>query len=76
MKKITVFYSRRLGIIKEMVSGVQSYDWFGQEAEDYAQIYDVLIVDEDPFIWHNYNDMIVTEGKLKLIQTELPSKYL
>jgi len=76
LDKMTIFYNTRLGVIKEMAGGVQSFDWFGAEAEDYSQIYDLLIVDEDTFIWQNYQDMVVTDGLLKLNESTTPSKYL
>lgn len=73
--KITIFYSKKLGIIKEIVGSERDFDWFGQEAEDYRVIYDRLVVDEDAYIWQNYNNMIVKDGALVMMQSVIPDKY-
>lgn len=74
--KLTIFFNKRTGIIKELCSGEQTMDWFGDEAQDYDLIYDFIRVDSDPFIFENYTQMQVVDGSLKLIQRNVPDKYI
>lgn len=73
---ITVFFNKRTGSIKELCSGEQDMSWFGNEEEDYTLIYDFIRVDSDPFIFENYTQMQVVDGSLKLIQRNVPDKYI
>ena len=76
MDKLTVFYNKRTGSIKELCSGEQSFDWFGDEGQDYQLIYDLIVVDFDSFIFENYMNMKVVDRKLKLVEREIPEEYL
>lgn len=74
--KLTIFYNKRTGSIKELCGGEQDMNWFGDEAQDYELIFDYLIVDYDPYILQNYMNMEVVDGKVKMIQTDVPAEYL
>lgn len=74
--KLTIFYNKRTGSIKELCGGEQTMEWFGDEAQDYEQIYDYIVVEYDQFIIDNFVNMKVTDGKVKMIQNEVPDKYL
>lgn len=72
---ITIFYNSRTGNIKELVDGKETFDWFGEEAEDYQKIYDKIYVDYDEYIFKNYDRMKIVDGKPKIVVEEVPDKY-
>lgn len=74
--KLTVFYNKRTGSIKELCGGEQDMNWFGEEAQDYELIYDFVVVDYDSYILENYMSMEVVNDEVKIIQNEVPEKYL
>ena len=77
-KVLTIFYNKRTGKIKELCSGKQSFDWFGDEAQDYEQIFDFVIVEFDEYILENYMTMEIVDRKLRVRQKEeeeVPNKY-
>ena len=74
--KMTVFYNKRLGIVKEACGGAQGFDWFGDEAEDYAEIYDYIIVDYDPLLFNSMHQFYVEDEQLKMKQQSIPEQYL
>jgi len=76
MEKLTIFYNKRTGSIKEMCSGEQTMDWFGDEKEDYEQIFDFIIVDYDGYVIQNPHQFEVKNGEVKLKREAVPSKYL
>lgn len=76
MDKITIFYNKRSGIIKEACSGEQNMSYFGVEQEDYEKIFDFLIVEYDEFVFKNLGSLEVIEGRLKLITQSVPTQYL
>ena len=49
--KLTLFYNRRTGDIKEYCTGEQDMSWFGDEKQDYEIIFDYLIIDYDGISW-------------------------
>lgn len=73
---MTVFYNKRLGKIKEVCDGSQSMSWFGDEAEDYAKIYDYIIVKYDQFVHNNFSNLEVVDGELKLVNQSISREYL
>lgn len=75
-EKLTIFYNRRTGSIKEMCGGIQSMDWFGDEKQDYEQIFDFLIADYDEYILQNSHQFEVVDGKVKLKENNDLSKYM
>lgn len=74
--KLTIFYNKRTGSIKELCGGKQNMNWFGEEAKDYELIFDYLIVDYDPYILENYMNMKVINDEVKIIQNDVPEKYM
>lgn len=76
MDKLTIFYNKRTGIIKELCSGEQDMNWFGDEAQDYELIYDFVVVDFDQYILENYMSMVVVDGKPKMQREDIPKAYL
>lgn len=73
---LTIFYNKRTGSIKELCGGKQDMGWFGDEQQDYEQIFDYVHVDFDSYIIENYINMMIVDGQVKLIQKEIPDKYL
>lgn len=73
---LTIFYNKRTGSIKELCGGKQDMNWFGDEKQDYEQIFDYVYVDFDTYIIENYINMMIVDGQVKLIQKEIPDKYL
>lgn len=72
---LTVFYNKRTGSIKELCSGEQNMEWFGEEKEDYEQIFDFITVDHDEYILQNFINFHVVNGELKLKPADVPEKY-
>lgn len=72
---LTIFYNKRTGEIKEMCSGDQTMDWFGEEAQDFELIYDFIVVANDQYILDNYMSMAVANGSIKAKQEEVPEQY-
>lgn len=75
-EKLTIFYNKRTGSIKELCGGEQTMAWFGDEAEDYELIFDYLVVDYNEYILQNYMDMHIVDGEVKLVQNEVPEEFL
>ena len=73
---MTVFYNKRTGSIKALVSGEQNMSMYGNEQEDYEQIYDFIVVPMDEYVFNNHNSFEVTNGALKIKQMAIPEKYL
>lgn len=74
--KLTIFYNKRTGTIKELCGGEQDMNWFGEEAQDYELIFDYIVVDYDHFILENYMNMVVVDGAVKMREQEIPKEYL
>lgn len=74
--KLTIFYNKRTGSIKEMCSGIQSMDWFGDERQDYEMIYDFIVIDYDDYIMKNMEQFEIVDGEVKLKSEFIPRKYL
>lgn len=74
-EQLTIFYNKRTGNIKELISGKETFDWFGEEAEDYEKIYDFVYVDYDDYIFQNYDRMKIIDGEPKIVVDEVPTKY-
>jgi len=73
---LTIFYNKRTGSIKELCGGKQNMGWFGNEQQDYEQIFNYVHVDFDSYIIENYMNMMIVDGQVKLIQKDVPDKYL
>ena len=74
--KLTLFYNRRTGDIKELCTGEQNMDWFGDERQDYEIIFDYLVIDFDGYIMENPHLFRIKEGKVRLKEGAGLSKYL
>lgn len=74
--KLTIFYNKRTGTIKELCGGEQSMSWFGDEEKDYELIFDYIVVPFDDYIIQNFMNMQVVDGEVKLIRQDVPDKYL
>lgn len=74
--KLTVFYNKRTGSIKELCSGHQDMSWFGDEKEDYEKIFDYIVVDHDDYILQNFVNFNVVDGELKIKSVNVPEKYM
>ncbi|MCR1897820.1 hypothetical protein NSA47_02305 [Irregularibacter muris] len=74
--KLTLFYNKRTSIIKELCTGEQDMNWFGEEKQDYEQIFDYIIVDYDGYIMQSPHHFIVKNGKLNIKEDFIPTKYL
>lgn len=74
--KLTIFYNKRTGTIKELCSGIQDMSWFGEEKEDYELIFDYIVVDFDSYILENHINMYVENGEVKAREIPIPKKYL
>ena len=61
---MTVFYNKRTGVIKSLCQGVQTMDYFGDEAEDYALIWDYIHIDYNELIFRNTNMFKVENERL------------
>lgn len=72
---ITVFYSKKTGQVKSYVTGSQDFNYFGEDKEDFETIYGRITVEEDNYIYNNFEKMIVKDGELKIMQDSVPDKY-
>ena len=74
--KLTIYFNKRTGTIKELCSGEQDMSWFGDERQDYGLIYDFIVVDNDRFIFENIQMFCVVDGQLKVQRPNVPEQYL
>ena len=74
--KLTIYFNKRTGTIKELCSGIQDMSWFGDEEQDYELIYDFIVVDNDRFIFENVQMFYVVDGQLKVQSPTIPDQYL
>ena len=74
--KLTIYFNKRTGTIKELCSGIQDMSWFGDEEKDYELIYDFIVVDDDRFIFENIQMFHVVDGQLKIQSPTIPEQYL
>ena len=65
---ITVYYSKFTGEIYTVVKAENKYDFerFGKFAEDMKQILDIIYVQDNDYLFYNYNNYRVVDGKLTL----------
>ena len=75
-ENMTVFYNKRTGSIKALVGGEQDMSMYGNEQEDYEQIYDFIVVDLDEYVFSNHRSFMVVDGQLKIKDVAIPEKYL
>lgn len=56
---MTIFYRKKTGEIKEIISDACDMSVFGAEQEDYELIWDYIIVEYDDYLRFNINQFIV-----------------
>lgn len=69
--KMTVFYNKRLGIVKNIVDGEQDMSFYGKEEKDYKKIYAFLVLNHNEFAHRNIDSLTVQKGNLVLVQGAL-----
>ena len=57
--KMTIFYSKSSGEVKGTCSGIQSFKMYGEDAEDFSIIWDVIILDVDNYVLQNSNKFVI-----------------
>lgn len=63
-EKITLYYSKSTGKIKNFATGIHDMRFYGDDIDDYSKIYDFIVVDYDKFIENNFNNFTVINGSL------------
>ena len=65
---ITVYYSKFTGEIYTVVKAENKYDFerFGKFAEDMKQILDIIYVQDNDYLFYNYSNYRVVDGKIIL----------
>lgn len=74
---MTIYYRKKTGEIKMMMSDTCDMSVFGEEQEDYAQIWDYIHVEMDEMVRNNRSQFSVDVETKELIYTPLidTSKY-
>lgn len=75
--KMTIYYRKKTGEIKEFISGECDMSVFGAEQEDYELIWDYIVVDIDDYVRNNrqlFNVDLETK-ELIFVSSELSTKY-
>ena len=75
--KMTIYYRKKTGEIKEFMSGECDMSVFGVEQEDYELIWDYIVVDIDDYVRNNrqlFNVDLETK-ELIFVSSELSTKY-
>ena len=65
---ITIYYSKLTGEIYTVVKAENKYDFerFGDFADDMKQILDIIYVQYNDYLFYNYSNYRVVDGKLIL----------
>lgn len=74
---MTIYYRKKTGEIKMMMSDTCDMSVFGEEQEDYAQIWDFIHIEMDEMVRSNRSQFHVDVDTKELIYTPLidTSKY-
>lgn len=75
--KMTIYYRKKTGEIKEFISGECDMSVFGAEEEDYALIWDFIVVEIDDYVRNNrhlFNVDIETKELIYMPST-ITTKY-
>lgn len=74
---MTIYYRKKTGEIKMMMSDTCNMSVFGEEQEDYAQIWDYIHIEMDEMVRNNRSQFSVDVETKELIYTPLidTSKY-
>jgi len=73
---MTVFFNKRTGTIKGLLSGIHDMTIYGSEQVDYELIYDYIVVPFDEYVFQNFSSFIVVNNELKIISNIIMSQYL
>lgn len=76
MEKLTLYFNKRTGEIKEMCSGARDMSIYGDEEQDYKLIIGYLVIDYDDYVFQNYYLFKIEDGKIKLKNDSGIQKYL
>lgn len=57
--KMTVYYSKSMGEIKGVCSGIQDMSIYGKDAKDYSIIWTFIVIDIDNYVIQNSNKFII-----------------
>lgn len=65
---ITIYYSKLTGEIYTVVKAENKYDFerFGNFADDMKQILDIIYVQYNDYLFYNYSNYRVVDGKIIL----------
>ena len=65
---ITIYYSKLTGEIYTVVKAENKYDFerFGDFADDMKQILDIIYVQYNDYLFYNYSNYRVVDGKIIL----------
>ncbi|MCR2045481.1 hypothetical protein [Anaerosalibacter massiliensis] len=74
--KMTLFYSKRTGEIKNYQTGISDMGFYGDDEEDFSKIWDYIVVDRDDYVLDNVEQFKVVNEKIKLKETVDLNKYL
>lgn len=75
-EKMTIFYKKRNGEVVMAISGEQTSAVFGQDEEDFNQIYDYIVTEHDNLIIKQPYDFFIIEGGIKFKGYAEIEKYL
>jgi hypothetical protein len=66
--KMTIYYWKSSGEIRDMSTGVQDMSTYGEHQKDYELILDYIVVDLDMYVYDNPGKFEIKDGALKLKQ--------
>ena len=75
-KNMTVFYSKTTKEVRAISGGIQDFEFFGINKDDYSIIYDKVVVEYDSYAIRNMTLFKIENGDLKLIDKEMLNKYI
>jgi hypothetical protein len=75
--KMTIYYRKKTGEIKEFISGECDMSVFGAEEEDYALIWDFIVVEIDDYVRNNRQlfTIDIETKELIYIPSAITTKY-
>lgn len=75
--KMTVFYSKSNGAIKNIATGIHDMNFFADEKDDLSIIWSFVVVPYDKFVLYNANHFIydINGSELKLKDNSELIKY-
>lgn len=73
---MTVYFNKRTGTITDLCTGQNDMNWYGEEKDDYALIFDFVVIEYDAYVFTNHHQFKVIDGAIKLCNQSDFSKYL